>query len=106
MERMAASLSEYKRMVEFNIQTIQNNLDFYEQHFFDESPLANEYQSLSHPRKLCQELKQWRELLEKIKREIWSGCVHEFVSDYVDVDVEKTVPISYCSVCYMSLGEN
>ena len=37
--------------------------------------------------------------LHEINNQINTLCVHDWVTDYIDIDVEQTMEITYCSIC-------
>jgi hypothetical protein len=45
-------------------------------------------------------------LIEFIEHQIRCECKHEYVEDYIDIDPEKSVRISYCKLCYCSFPTN
>ena len=102
MSESSQCLFELKRMVENNIQHIKQNLGFYESIFFDETKMSKEFKSISHPRKLCEELEQWSTLLKKINRDIFIRCHHEFVLDSIDLNIERSENIEYCIHCHLA----
>jgi hypothetical protein len=93
------SVFELKQVVEINIQQIKYNLGFCESIFFDESVFVREFKSICHPRKLKEELDQWQTLLKKINQQIYQECQHEFVTDYIDLNLERSQTIHYCKIC-------
>ena len=38
--------------------------------------------------------------LIEINKQIKATCVHEYVEDYIDVDLDTSKKITYCSICY------
>jgi predicted translin family RNA/ssDNA-binding protein len=95
------SLFELKHMAENNIQNIKYSLKFCESIYFDESELIREFKSICHPRKLQEEMDQWTTLLKKINQEIYQECHHEFVMDYIDLNLERSQTIHYCKHCLL-----
>jgi hypothetical protein len=93
------SLFELKRMVEINIQQIKQNVEFNESIFFDESELVREFKSICHNRKLHEEIQQWQTLLKKINQQIYQDCQHEFITDYIDLNLDRSQQINYCQNC-------
>jgi len=37
--------------------------------------------------------------LHQINNQINTLCVHDWVTDYIDIDVEQSMEITYCSIC-------
>jgi len=37
--------------------------------------------------------------LQQINKKIMETCCHNYVDDYIDVDVEQSMPITYCTIC-------
>lgn len=37
--------------------------------------------------------------LQNINKKIMETCCHNYVDDYIDVDVEQSMPITYCTIC-------
>jgi hypothetical protein len=59
------------------------------------------------------DLQKDRELMVRIEslnnivdQRIKSGCKHEYVEDYIDVDLERSQRICYCSKCYSCFPVN
>ena len=44
-----------------------------------------------------------KELNQKIQDELIEYCNHEFTCDYIDIDLDKSDQIYYCSKCYCTL---
>ena len=42
-------------------------------------------------------------LIQKINIEINCECCHEIVKDYIDTFPEKSIPIKYCSKCFLTI---
>jgi hypothetical protein len=41
-----------------------------------------------------------------VEQRIKSGCKHEYVEDYIDVDPERSQRICYCNKCYSCFPTN
>jgi hypothetical protein len=41
-----------------------------------------------------------------VEQRIKSGCKHEYVEDYIDVDPERSQRICYCNKCYSCFPPN
>jgi hypothetical protein len=41
-----------------------------------------------------------------VEQRIKSGCKHEYVEDYIDVDPERSQRICYCNKCYSCFPAN
>ena len=100
------SLFELKRIAENNILNIKGNLNLCDSIFFDESVITREFKSICHPRKLQEDLDQWQTLLKKINQQIYDQCHHEFVTDYIDLNLERSQTIHYCRNCYLEADSN
>jgi hypothetical protein len=92
-------------MVEFNIQHIKNNLDFYESIYSDETEASREFKSITHPRKLREEIEQWTTLLRKINHTIFQQCNHNFISDSIDLNPDRSESIYYCQYCFLETDD-
>ena len=51
---------------------------------------------------LKSDIMEKQEILRKIKRVIDNNCKHNWITDYFDVDVERTERITYCDICEKS----
>jgi len=51
---------------------------------------------------LKSDIMEKQEMLRKINRVIDKNCQHNWVTDYIDVDVERTERITYCDICEKS----
>ena len=51
---------------------------------------------------LKSDIMEKQEILRKIKRVIDDNCQHNWITDYFDVDVERTERITYCDICEKS----
>lgn len=47
-------------------------------------------------------IKQIMLLNEKVKQKIVSLCKHEWVSDTIDIDLDRSKTIEYCKICELS----
>ena len=43
---------------------------------------------------------EYRNILETIHNYIHNNCKHEYITDVIDVDVERSETIMYCKKCY------
>ena len=41
-----------------------------------------------------------QELFEKIHNIIMEKCNHNFIDDYIDTDLDTSIKIRYCNICY------
>ena len=41
-----------------------------------------------------------------VEQKIKSGCKHEYVEDYIDVDPERSQRVCYCNKCYSCFPAN
>ena len=41
-----------------------------------------------------------------VEQRIKSGCKHEYVEDYIDVDPERSQRVCYCNKCYSCFPPN
>ena len=44
----------------------------------------------------------YRKYYEKVKQKIVSLCKHEWVSDTIDIDLDRSKTIEYCKICELS----
>ena len=51
---------------------------------------------------LKSDIMEKEEILRKIKRVIDDNCQHNWITDYIDTDVERTERITYCDICEKS----
>ena len=49
--------------------------------------------------KYTREIRIIEEQILSISKNIQHSCVHEFIEDYVDVDLDRSEKIVYCQVC-------
>ncbi|MCK5158589.1 MAG: hypothetical protein KAR08_05505 [Candidatus Heimdallarchaeota archaeon] len=47
-----------------------------------------------------------KEMLEKIENDLLTKCNHEWIIDYIDVEIEKTDTIKYCKHCELTYITN
>ena len=47
-------------------------------------------------------LESKKEMLEKIDNTLMSKCNHEWIVDYIDLEIEKTDTIKYCKHCELT----
>lgn len=47
-----------------------------------------------------------KEMLEKIEKKLLTKCNHEWIIDYIDVEIEKTDTIKYCKHCELTYNTN
>jgi tRNA A37 threonylcarbamoyladenosine dehydratase len=47
-----------------------------------------------------------KEMLEKIENKLLTKCNHEWIIDYIDVEIEKTDTIKYCKHCELTYNTN
>jgi hypothetical protein len=47
-------------------------------------------------------LKQLTMLNEKIRKKITEICNHEWITDYIDIDPDRSKKIEYCKICEIS----
>ena len=40
--------------------------------------------------------------LEQLNLFLIQNCIHEFVDDFIDIDPDRSMQISYCSKCMMT----
>jgi len=45
-------------------------------------------------------------LIKTIDLKVKAGCKHEYVEDYIDVDVERSQRVCYCSKCWSTFPNN
>ena len=45
-------------------------------------------------------------LIRTIDLKVKAGCKHEYVEDYIDVDVERSQRVCYCSKCWSTFPNN
>jgi len=45
-------------------------------------------------------------LIKTIDLKVKAGCKHEYVEDYIDIDVERSQRISYCRKCWSTFPNN
>ena len=48
---------------------------------------------------LKSDIMEKQEILHKINGVIDKNCQHNWVTDYIDTDVERTERITYCDIC-------
>jgi len=51
-------------------------------------------------------LGQIEELIKNIDIKVKGECRHEYVEDYIDVDVEHSQRVCYCSKCWSTFPSN
>jgi hypothetical protein len=51
-------------------------------------------------------LGQIEELIKNIDIKVKGECRHEYVEDYIDVDVERSQRVCYCSKCWSTFPSN
>lgn len=51
-------------------------------------------------------ISQIDELIKTIDIKIKAECRHEYVEDYIDVDVERSQRVCYCSKCWSTFPNN
>ena len=51
-------------------------------------------------------LGQIEHLIKNIDIKVKSECRHEYVEDYIDVDVERSQRVCYCSKCWSTFPNN
>ena len=51
-------------------------------------------------------LGQIEALIRTIELKVNSGCKHEYVEDYIDVDSEKSQKVCYCNKCWTTFSNN
>jgi hypothetical protein len=51
-------------------------------------------------------LGQIETLIKTIDLKVKAGCKHEYVEDYIDVDVECSQRVCYCSKCWSTFPNN
>ena len=47
-----------------------------------------------------------KEMLEKIENKLLTKCNHEWIIDYIDVEIEKNDTIKYCKHCELTYSTN
>ena len=57
----------------------------------------NYYNNLSE--KCVAKLDQIKEITKELDNDIYKLCEHNFVTDTIDIDPEKTKTICYCTIC-------
>ena len=63
--------------------------------------------SLSYENTIDEKLNaQIENLTKTIELKLKSECKHDYVEDYIDVDVEQSQRICYCSKCWSSFPVN
>lgn len=62
--------------------------------------LVNFYTNLSE--KAQQEVREMEGLNNNIKTEIQLHCDHEFFTDHVDLDYDRSVTVCYCTICELN----
>jgi hypothetical protein len=45
-------------------------------------------------------------LIKTIDLKVKAGCKHEYVEDYIDVNVERSQRVCYCSKCWSTFPNN
>ena len=69
--------------------------------------LINCKNSLSYENTIDEKLNaQIENLTKTIELKLKSECKHDYVEDYIDVDVEQSQRICYCSKCWSSFPVN
>jgi|UniRef100_A0A6C0K173 hypothetical protein len=51
-------------------------------------------------------LGQIEDLIKNIDVKVKGECRHEYVEDYIDVDVERSQRVCYCSKCWSTFPSN
>jgi len=51
-------------------------------------------------------LGQIEDLIKNIDIKVKGECRHEYVEDYIDVDVERSQRVCYCSKCWSTFPSN
>ena len=92
-----------KELCEQELDFLYNYIEFCKNRslFFVEDTNANSLilEFISHSMNAVTILNKKKEFLEKINKYISDNCEHEWVDDYIDIDVEKSQQITYCCKC-------
>lgn len=92
-----------KELCEQELDFLSNYIEFCKNRslFFVEDKNANSLvlEFTAHRVNALTILNKKKEFLEKINNYIYNNCEHEWVDDYIDIDVEKSQQIRYCWKC-------
>mgnify|MGYP001176361945 CR=1 FL=1 len=92
-----------KELCEQEIEFLNSYIEFScnRSKFFTSNDYANKLilEFTEHRVNALTVLNKKKEFLEKINKYITDNCDHEWVNDYIDIDVEKSQNITYCNKC-------
>ena len=49
---------------------------------------------------------KYKSILDSIHNYIRDNCKHEYITDLIDIDVERSQTIQYCKKCYYTIPNN
>jgi len=87
-------LQEEYKILKDEINNIDNDFFIKNKKFVESFSYYNDY--LQQPKN---NLKEFSSQLRSIEN---TFCNHEFIEDYIDTDVDKSIKIEYCKLCHIS----
>ena len=94
-------LMDMKNHIETQIYCVNSVINFKEILNEQKTPLLKKiienYNSLEL--KYTKDVNLLKSFLIEINKQIKAVCVHEYVEDYVDIDLDTSKKITYCSIC-------
>ena len=77
----------------------------YKELFKDKDEIIEEYKHIYDDKSLKDLLQIIVEFNDKVANELYQNCSHDFVSDMVDIDPDRSEEILYCSKCELHKKE-
>lgn len=84
-------------------KNIKNDISKFDNNYFIEHPeVISKFHSLFCSNSLYQLKEKIQNFEDIVNTNIINACEHEWVDDYIDIDLDKSMNITYCKKCETS----